>query len=81
MATVTIYSTPTCQYCKAAKTFFKEKGVEFTEKDAAGDQAAAQEMQKISGGLSVPVIVIDKDGKQEVVVGFDQGKLSSILGV
>mgnify|MGYP000185686093 CR=1 FL=1 len=30
---VIIYSTPTCVYCQAAKDFFKENGVAYTEKD------------------------------------------------
>ncbi|MCH7535285.1 MAG: hypothetical protein IH948_06000 [Bacteroidetes bacterium] len=28
---VVIYTTPACMYCKAAKDFFKEKNIEYTE--------------------------------------------------
>lgn len=33
MQSVIIYSTPTCQYCKLAKAYFKEHGVDYTEVD------------------------------------------------
>ncbi|MDP2735824.1 MAG: glutaredoxin family protein, partial [bacterium] len=44
MADVTIYTTPTCVYCKAAKEFFKENNVEYEEKDVAADEAARDAM-------------------------------------
>lgn len=77
MAKAIIYSTPTCVYCKMAKAFFKEKGVEFEEKDVATDMVARKEMVDKSGQLGVPVI--DIGGK--VVVGFDQQHLSELLGI
>lgn len=77
MKNVTIYSTPTCSYCKAAKEFFAENNVQFTEHDVAGDQAKREEMLKKSGQLGVPVITID----DAVVVGFDQPKLQELLEI
>lgn len=77
MAQVTIYSTPFCVYCKMAKTFFKEKNVQFEEKDVATDIAARNDMLKKSGQMGVPVI--DVDGK--IVIGFDKPKLQELLGL
>ena len=77
MARITIYTTPTCVYCKMAKEFFKERGVEYTEKDVARDTMAREEMFKLSQQMGVPVI--DIDGK--ITVGFDQEKLSELLGI
>jgi len=74
---VKIYSTPTCPWCKKAKEFFKANKVAFTDIDVSKDQKAAQEMVKISGQTGVPVI--DVDGK--ILVGFDEGKLKSALGL
>ena len=74
---VIIYSTPTCHYCHLAKEFFKEKGIEYTEYDVLTDLEKRKEMVDKSGQLGVPVIYID--GK--VVVGFDQGEISSLLGI
>jgi len=72
---VTIYSTPTCPYCKLAKDFFKEKGITFTEIDVASDPAAANDMVKKSGQMGVPVIEIEG----QIVVGWNQAALQEIL--
>ena len=77
MPKVIIYTTPTCVYCKMAKAPFKEKNVEYVEKDVATDLAARQDMISKSGQLGVPVI--DIDGK--IVVGFDKNKLLEFLGL
>ena len=75
--TVTIYTTPTCAYCKMAKEFFKKNEVKYEEKDVAIDEAARDEMIKKSGQLGVPVIDIEGN----IVVGFDQAELSRLLHV
>jgi glutaredoxin 3 len=77
MKTVIIYSTPTCTYCQAAKDFFSQNGVEYTEYDVAADEAKRTEMVEKTGQMGVPVIMID----EEVIVGFDQAKLKALLGL
>jgi len=77
MANVTIYSTPTCGFCKMTKAFFKENNIEYTDKDVAQDAAAQKEMVDKSGQFGVPVIVID----DQIVVGFDKAKLTSLLNI
>lgn len=81
MSKVTIYTTPTCQYCRMAKAFFQENNIEYNEIDVSSNQTAAQEMISKSGQMGVPVIVVSKDGQEEVIVGFDQARLKSALGV
>ncbi len=61
MAQVTIYSTPTCGYCKMAKAFFQENNVAYEEKDVSVDAAARDAMVQKSGQLGVPVIDVDGD--------------------
>lgn len=77
MKTVSVYTTPTCQYCKMAKEFFQEKGVEYTEFDVSVDEAKRSEMVEKSGQMGVPVIDIEG----EIVVGFDQPKLRELLDI
>lgn len=77
MANVTVYSTPTCPYCKMAKDYMAENGVEFTDIDVSSDQAKAEEMVEKSGQMGVPVI--DIDGK--IIVGFDKDELKATLGL
>ena len=72
---ITIYSTPTCPYCKLAKDFLKEKGLNFTEIDVASDPSSANDMVKKSGQMGVPVIEIDG----QIVVGWNQAALNEIL--
>ena len=75
--TVTIYSTPTCHFCHMAKDFFKANNVAFTDYNVASDMTKRQEMMSKSGQMGVPVIYIGND----MVVGFDKAKLSSLLGI
>ncbi|MEK7619088.1 MAG: glutaredoxin domain-containing protein [Patescibacteria group bacterium] len=77
MPEVTMYTTPTCGYCRVAKAFFKEHNVAFTEKDVTVDLEAREAMVAKSGQLGVPVIMID----DAVVVGFDKPKLAKLLGI
>ena len=77
MATVTIYTTPTCVYCKMAKEYFKTNNVAYTEKDVATDAAARQEMMDRSGQMGVPVIDING----ELIVGFNKEKLAELLEI
>jgi len=74
---VKVYSTPTCPYCKMAKQFLAENGIEFQNIDVSTDEKAAQEMVNKSGQMGVPVL--DIDGK--ILVGFDKNKIESLLGI
>lgn len=74
---VTIYSTPSCHFCHAAKDFFKENNVTFTDIDVAADIEKRKEMIDMTGQMGVPVIRIGDD----VVVGFDEAKLKELLAI
>lgn len=72
---VTVYSTPTCPWCTKAKSYLEERGIAFEEKDVSVDVAAAREMVRLSGQMSVPVLVIDGN----VVKGFDKKRIDELL--
>ncbi len=74
---VSIYSTPTCMYCRAAKEFFNENNISYEEFDVATDADKREEMIQKSGQMGVPVIFVD----ESMVVGFNREKLSELLGV
>lgn len=74
---VKIYSTSTCPWCMRAKQFLKENNIEFQNLDVSGDQLAADEMMAKSGQMGVPVLDIDG----EIIVGFDQERIKSALGL
>ena len=72
---ITIYTTPSCVYCKVAKAYFKEKNLEYKELDVVVDEAAREEMIKKSGQMGVPVI--DINGK--IVIGFNKREVEEAL--
>jgi len=58
-----------------AKEFLSQKGYKFTDYDVTKDRAALDEMVKLSGARSVPVIAACND----VMVGFDRTRLEQML--
>ena len=74
---VTIYSTPTCHFCHAAKDFFTANRVAFTDYNVATDLSRRKEMIEKSGQMGVPVIYVG----DQLVVGFDEDRLRSLLAV
>jgi glutaredoxin-like YruB-family protein len=74
---VTIYSTPTCHFCHAAKEFFTANKVAFTDVNVASDLEKRKEMIEKSGQMGVPVITIGSD----LIVGFDEDRLKELLAV
>ena len=81
--TIIVYSTASCPFCNMLKSYLTEKGKAFTEKLVDTDEAAREEMATASGGfLGVPFTVVTKDdGTRDTIMGFDRGKLDSILGI
>jgi glutaredoxin 3 len=75
MEEVTVYSSASCPWCSKTKSYLKDKGIVFSEKDISEDSAAAQEMIELTGQRSVPVT---KKGGQ-YVVGFDPERLENML--
>ena len=76
-ANIVIYTTPTCAFCHAAKEFFKEHSVAYTEHDVATDEVSREEMIHLSGQMGVPVIKVG----EEIIVGFNKPRLAELLGV
>ncbi len=76
-APVTIYSTPTCHFCHAAKDFFTANNVKFTDHNVASDLGKRKEMIEKSGQMGVPVIYVG----DEMVVGFDEAQLRGLLKI
>jgi len=74
---ITIYSTPTCGYCRMAKEYLTSKSIPYTEVDVSTDRAKQEEMISKSGQFGVPVI--DVGGK--IIVGFDKRKLDEYAGI
>ena len=72
---VKIFTSPTCPWCKKAKDYLSNAGIEFKEVDVTKDASAVDELVKVSGVRSIPVTTCGTD----VLVGYDPGRLDSII--
>lgn len=77
MATVKVYSTPTCPYCHMVKDFLKQNKIEFEDIDVATNTEAAREMVAKSGQMAVPVLDIDGT----IIVGADLRAIKKALNL
>jgi glutaredoxin-like YruB-family protein len=73
---VTIYSTPTCPWCRKAKDYLTSKGVQYTDFNVGEDRAKLDEMVRLTGQRGVPVIKVNG----EVIVGFNQDRIDKAIG-
>ena len=79
---VHLYALSTCPYCRMTRKYLDEHGVAYdlTEVDlleGPDKEAAIAEVVRLSGGKSFPVL--DVDG--QVVVGFNKGRMTQVLGL
>jgi len=74
---VVVYTSSTCSWCGAVKSYLKKNHIFFREVDIARDVKAGQDLVRRSGQMSVPQTEIDG----RIVVGFDKAKLDTILGI
>jgi len=58
MKPVQIYTTTYCGYCQAAKAFFKQKNIPYSEIDVTGDDAAREALTQRTGRKTVPQIFV-----------------------
>ncbi|MEW5854216.1 MAG: glutaredoxin family protein [Myxococcota bacterium] len=77
---VVVYSAVWCGYCKKTKAFLKQRGVPFVERDVEKDPGADRELQAKARKAGVRVSGVPvTDFKGELVMGFDQGRLDTLI--
>lgn len=74
---VTVYTTPTCQYCTAVKNYLDQKGINYDEIDVSEDQTAAQKLMNQTGQKGVPQIDIDGN----YIVGYNKQEIDNLLNL
>jgi glutaredoxin-like YruB-family protein len=72
---IIIFSTPSCGWCRKAKSYFRDKGFRYRDVDVSKDTKAAQDLQRRTGQMSVPVILINN----RPVVGFNRQEIDRLL--
>lgn len=81
---VTIYTTPYCPYCHAAKALLKKKGVAFDEIDVQDPALRQQMMLRASGRRTVPQIFIGEQhvgGSDDIHELDRRGQLDPLLNL
>ena len=76
---IKMYTKRYCSYCHAAKSLLVRRGLVFEEIPIMGNAGAEQEMRDLTGGYTVPQILIDGipiGGYTELVDLDMEGKLS-----
>ncbi|MEN8837659.1 MAG: glutaredoxin 3 [Celeribacter marinus] len=83
MQPVTLYTTPICPFCIAAKRLLDAKGVNYTNIDVMRDPSRrAEMMQKAHGRHTVPQIFVGEEhvgGCDELHALERAGKLDALL--
>ena len=59
MPKITMYTTRWCGYCVRAKTLLRSRGLSFEEVSLDDDPAFRQTLYDLTGGWTVPQILID----------------------
>ena len=67
MSLIKIYTTNWCSFCVMAKRYFDEQEMPYEEINIEKEGMSREELQKVTGGMSVPQIVID----DEVIGGYE----------
>ncbi|MFO8128122.1 glutaredoxin 3 [Yoonia sp.] len=83
MATVEMYTKPTCGFCHMAKRLLNSKGISFAEVNiSAHPERRAEMIQRANGGSTVPQIFIDGThlgGCDDLLALERGGKLDALL--
>ena len=72
---VIIFTQPDCPPCRWAKSFLRDKGVEFEERDISLDPQAVHDLAHTYESRSTPTLVIN----EQVFIGFDPEQLQGVL--
>ena len=75
---VKVYTTNWCPYCANTKRFLDEKGIEYEEINIETEGMSREDLEKITGGRTVPQIVIDDTpigGYEDLIALDSEGKL------
>jgi len=72
---VTLYASACGAPCDQARQLLTERGVPFSSKDPQASPESQSELQKLTGRLSVPVLVVGSDK----IDGFETGQWQAML--
>lgn len=72
---VTLYTSACGALCDQARQLLNERGIPFSSKDLQASRDAQAELQKLTGKLNVPVLLVGSDK----IEGFESGRWQAAL--
>ena len=72
---ITVFTSPSCQWCKVAKRYLDERGLTYREVDVIKDPRGRQEMARMTGQFGVPVIRVG----EHAMTGWDKAEFERLL--
>ena len=75
---VQVFSFDACPWCDKAKKYLDTKGVAYEVRDIEKEPGAYEDLLKLTGDGSCPVINADNG---QYVRGFDQPAIDKLLGI
>lgn len=72
---ITLYTTQTCHWCRTAKQYLSERGLEFREVDVARDRRGLKQMVLMTGQRGVPVIQVG----DHAMIGWDKHEFERLM--
>jgi glutaredoxin 3 len=82
MRSVTVYTTDHCSLCTSAKTLLDKRGIEYQEINLARDPDGRLELQRLTGMITFPQVVIDSQpvgGFRELLAADREGRLQGLI--
>ncbi len=73
---VVMYTTPTCGYCKRARSFFGKYHIAYTDYDITTDKQARKQYKELKGS-GVPLILVG----DRRLPGFNEKLLRNLFGI
>ncbi len=82
-ATITMYSTTWCGYCRRLKSQLDREGIGYNEVNIEHDPASADFVEKVNGGNQVvpTVLVVPEGGEQVVMTNPSLAQVKQAAGV
>ena len=74
---ITVYTRTNCPYCELVKKFLDTKGVSYDTINMEENADAMQQIMDMTGQAIAPTTVVEMaDGTQDVIVGFNLGRIA-----
>lgn len=72
---ITLYTVPDCDACDLVRNVLSSRGLPFTEKDVQDNAEMQEELKGVTGGLTVPAMVVGEN----VSTGYSRSAIETAL--